>query len=72
MIWEGKQHDRYDDHQEQKDQSEGVQAISDELIDQLLAKVRNKDAESILGESGLAGQLKKPIGWKWGWIIAGA
>ena len=30
-----------------------------ELIDQLLAQVQNKDAESILGESGLAGQLKK-------------
>jgi putative transposase len=27
-----------------------------ELIDQLLAQVENKDAESILGESGLAGQ----------------
>ena len=30
-----------------------------ELIDQLLAQVENKDAESILGESGLAGQLKR-------------
>lgn len=30
-----------------------------ELIDQLLAQVQNKDAESILGESGLAG-LKRP------------
>jgi putative transposase len=30
-----------------------------ELIDQLLAQVQNKDAESILGEAGLAGQLKK-------------
>jgi putative transposase len=30
-----------------------------ELIDQLLAQVQNKDAESILGETGLAGQLKK-------------
>jgi hypothetical protein len=29
-----------------------------ELIDQLLAQVENRDAESILGESGLAGQLK--------------
>ena len=29
------------------------------LIDQLLAQVQNKDAESILGEAGLAGQLKK-------------
>jgi len=33
----------------------------DELIDQLLAQVHNKDAESILGESGLAGQLKKQL-----------
>ncbi len=29
------------------------------LIDQLLAQVQNKAAESILGEAGLAGQLKK-------------
>jgi putative transposase len=33
----------------------------DELIDQLLAQVQNKDAESVLGESGLAGQLKKQL-----------
>jgi transposase-like protein len=33
----------------------------DELIDQLLSQVQNKDAESILGESGLAGQLKKQL-----------
>lgn len=33
----------------------------DELIDQLLAQVQNKDADSILGESGLAGQLKKQL-----------
>lgn len=33
--------------------------IPDELIDQLLAQVDGKDAESILGESGLAGLLKK-------------
>ena len=32
-----------------------------ELIDQLLAQVENKDAESILGETGLAGQLKKML-----------
>jgi putative transposase len=32
-----------------------------ELIDQLLATVQNKDAESILGEFGLAGQLKKML-----------
>jgi transposase-like protein len=33
----------------------------DELIDQLLAQVEHKDAESILGESGLAGLLKKQL-----------
>ncbi|CBW76506.1 Transposase (plasmid) [Mycetohabitans rhizoxinica HKI 454] len=33
----------------------------DELIDQLLAQVQSKDAESILGESGLAGRLKKQL-----------
>ena len=37
------------------------QLFSDELIDQLLAQVQNKDAHSILGESGLAGQLKKRL-----------
>lgn len=37
------------------------QIFSDELIDQLLAQVQNKDAQSILGESGLAGQLKKRL-----------
>jgi putative transposase len=35
--------------------------FSDELIDQLLAQVKDKDAESVLGESGLAGQLKKRL-----------
>jgi putative transposase len=37
------------------------QLFSDDLIDQLLAQVQNKDAHSILGESGLAGQLKKRL-----------
>ena len=32
-----------------------------ELTDQLLAQVANKDAESILSENGLAGQLKKML-----------
>ena len=32
-----------------------------ELIDQLLAQVQDKDTESILGESGLARQLKKML-----------
>lgn len=31
------------------------------LIDQLLAQVEKKDAESILGVNGLAGQLKKML-----------
>src|SRR6478736_327156 len=35
--------------------------FSDELIDQLLAQVQGTDAESVLGESGLAGQLKKQL-----------
>ena len=35
------------------------QLFSDELIGHLLAQVQHKDAESSLGESGLAGQLKK-------------
>ena len=37
------------------------QLFSDDLIDQLLAQVQNRDAQSILGESGLAGQLKKRL-----------
>jgi putative transposase len=37
------------------------QLFPNELIDQLLAQVQNKDAESILGESGLAGLLKKQL-----------
>lgn len=35
--------------------------FSDALIDQLLAQVRGQDAESLLGESGLVGQLKKQL-----------
>jgi transposase-like protein len=35
--------------------------FSDELLDQLLAQVRGRDAESLLGESGLVGQLKKQL-----------
>ena len=61
MTLKGRHHDRHDDQQEQKDQSEGPKLFPDELIDQLLAQVQNKDAESILGESGLAGQLKKQL-----------
>ena len=35
--------------------------FSDELLDQLLAHVKGKDAESLLGESGLMGKLKKQL-----------
>lgn len=35
--------------------------VSDELIAQLLAQVRGQDGESLLGESGLVGQLKKQL-----------
>jgi transposase-like protein len=44
-----------------KTQAKASKLFPDELIDQLLAQVQNKDAESILGESGLAGQLKKQL-----------
>ena len=32
-----------------------------ELLDQLLSQVSGKDSESLLGESGLIGQLKKQL-----------
>ena len=35
--------------------------FSNELLDQLLAQVSGRDAESLLGESGLVGQLKKQL-----------
>jgi transposase-like protein len=35
--------------------------FSDELLGQLLAQVRGRDVESLLGESGLVGQLKKQL-----------
>lgn len=41
--------------------SKAPKLLSDELIDQLLAQVQDKYAESILAESGLAGQLKKRL-----------
>ena len=41
--------------------TKAAKLFPDELIDALLAQVQNKDAESILGESGLAGQLKKQL-----------
>jgi hypothetical protein len=53
-------HDQRNDHQEAQE-TEGSDPFPVELIDQLLAQVENKDAESILGESGLAGQLKKML-----------
>jgi putative transposase len=53
-------HDRSDDHQKPKKQK-AAYPFPVELIDQLLAQVENKDAESILGENGLAGQLKKML-----------
>lgn len=39
--------------------------FSDGPIDRPLAQVQNKDAESILGESGLAGPLKSPSRKRW-------
>jgi transposase-like protein len=44
-----------------KTKNKAPKLFPDELIDQLLAQVQNKDAESVLGESGLAGQLKKQL-----------
>jgi transposase-like protein len=35
--------------------------FSNELLDQLLTQVSGQDAESVLGESGLVGQLKKQL-----------
>lgn len=35
--------------------------FSDELLDELLGHVKGRDAESLLGESGLVGQLKKQL-----------
>lgn len=35
--------------------------FSDELLDELLKHVKGRDAESLLGESGLVGQLKKQL-----------
>ena len=35
--------------------------FSNELLDQLLAQVSGKDAESLLGESGPIGRLKKQL-----------
>lgn len=35
--------------------------FSNELLDQLLAQASGKDADNLLGESGLIGQLKKQL-----------
>ena len=35
--------------------------LPDELVDQLLAELKGKDAETVLGTSGLAGRLKKQL-----------
>src|SRR5215210_6284444 len=35
--------------------------FSDELLDQLLCHLKGQDAESLLGQAGLVGQLKKQL-----------
>jgi hypothetical protein len=40
-----------------KTKKKSPQLFCGDLIDQLLAQVRNNAAQSILGQSGLAGQL---------------
>src|SRR5260364_356310 len=42
-------------------QTQSSKIFSDERIDPLLSQVQSKDAESLLGETGLAGQLKKRL-----------
>src|SRR5260363_332395 len=42
-------------------QTQSNKLFSDERIDPLLSQVQSKDAESLLGETGLAGQLKKRL-----------
>ena len=44
-----------------KTKAKSPRLFPDELIDQLLAQVQTKDARSVLGESGLAGQFKKQL-----------
>lgn len=60
MIKRGIFHDYSDAIQETQD-TEVTKTFPDELIDQLLSQIEHKDAESILGESGLAGLLKKQL-----------
>jgi putative transposase len=61
MMPKGKHHDHHDEHDKKAPETQSPKLFPDELIDQLLAQIQNKDAESILGESGLAGQLKKQL-----------
>src|SRR5260363_346647 len=42
-------------------QTRSSKLFSDERIGPLLSQVQSKDAESLLGESGLTGQLKKRL-----------
>lgn len=51
-------HDRNDGHQEIQKKQNAAYPFPGEPIDRLLVQVDKKDAERILGESGLAGQLK--------------
>jgi hypothetical protein len=41
--------------------SSKAESLPEFLIEQILAQVENKNAESLVGESGLAGQLKKRL-----------
>lgn len=43
-----------------KREPEGAEAVPSRT-DRLLAQIQNQDAESVLGESGLAGQLTKQL-----------
>jgi hypothetical protein len=60
MTPKGKHHDRCHEHEGEDQETEGF-LFSEELIDQLLVLIQNWNAEAILGESGLAGQLKKQL-----------
>jgi hypothetical protein len=44
-----------------KTKAKAPKLFPDELIDQLLSQVQNKEGESIVGESGPAGQLNKQL-----------
>lgn len=58
MLTKGAMNDRSN---EEAAQTQTHRPVSNELLDQLLAQVSGKDAESLLGESGLIGQLKKQL-----------